>query len=73
MGYEALGIGFYTTSLGWIGGDHTTFETTDGGQTFTEISIDPTHDDNIRHFIKTSETTMYAIGTRVYKYTSPLP
>ena len=69
--YEGMGIGFFDAMTGWCGGSATTYETTDGGVTFTEMSIDPTYDDNIYRFIKTSETTMYAIGTRVYKYTSP--
>ena len=71
--YEGMSIGFFDTMTGWCGGSATTYETTDGGVTFTEMSIDPTYDDNIYRFIKTSETTMYAIGTRVYKYTSPQP
>ena len=67
-GYEALGIGFLTEDIGWIGGDFTTMQTMDGGQTFTEIQIDPTYDDNINRFVKT-DNFMYAVGTRVYKFT----
>ena len=66
--YEGLGIAFFDEQLGWCGGDNTTWETRDGGETFSEISIDPGYDDNINRFLRMSDSVIYAIGSRVYKY-----
>ena len=67
--YEGIGIGFFDTTTGWCGGSATTYETTDGVN-WTEFSIDPDYDDNIWRFVRTPAGTMYAAGTRVYKYTT---
>ncbi|MCH7534440.1 MAG: T9SS type A sorting domain-containing protein [Bacteroidetes bacterium] len=67
--YEGLAVGFFDTQVGWCAGSAETYETKDGGATFKAISIDPTYDDNINRFYRLNATTMYAVGTRVYKYT----
>ena len=66
--YEGLGIAFFDENTGWAGGDRTTFQTLDGGAKFSEISIDPDYDDNINRFLRISDSVLYAIGSRVYKY-----
>ncbi|MCH7534420.1 MAG: hypothetical protein IH948_01490 [Bacteroidetes bacterium] len=67
--YEGLGIGFFSEQVGWCAGDDVTYETTDGGVTFNPISIDPDYKDVINRFYRASDSVMYAIGSRVYKYT----
>ncbi|MCH7535682.1 MAG: hypothetical protein IH948_08075, partial [Bacteroidetes bacterium] len=67
--YEGLGIGFFNEKLGWVGGDDVSFVTTDGGATFNFIQIDPTYDDNINRFLRVNDSVLFAIGSRIYKYT----
>ena len=67
--YEGLGVGFFDTQLGWAGGGDKTYETTDGGASWSQISIDPGYGDVLNRVIRVSPTTLYAVGARVYKYT----
>ena len=63
-GYREQGIGFATNSLGWAGGSLTTYETTDGGDSWHLNNFGV----NINRFRMLSDTLGYAIGRRVYKY-----
>lgn len=68
--YYAEGIGFANDTLGWVGGEAGTQMTTDGGETWTSVIIDATHEDYINRFRFVNENCMYAVGSRVYKYTT---
>lgn len=65
--YEGLGIGFVSEDLGWAAGGAVTYETRDGGETFTEVNLDPEGGDTINRFFRVGDT-MYAAGAHVYKY-----
>lgn len=70
-GYEANGIGFIDEQTGWIGGDEpNTYQTTDGGNNWQLIQLDPIYDDNVNKFLRVSDSVIYAVGTRVYKYST---
>jgi photosystem II stability/assembly factor-like uncharacterized protein len=73
-GFHANGIGFLNDQVGWIGGypSHT-LQTWNGGETWEPIQIDLVYGDVINKFLKVSETEMYAVGNRVYKYSSDPP
>jgi len=72
-GYEANGIGFLDEQTGWIGGDEaSTYQTTDGGDSWQLVKLDPVYADNINKFIRVSDSLIYAVGTRVYKYSANL-
>jgi hypothetical protein len=67
--YFEQGIGFATETTGWIGGDANTWETTDGGDTWSPVDIgSPANDDNVNRFRFLSPTLGYAVGRKVYKY-----
>jgi photosystem II stability/assembly factor-like uncharacterized protein len=70
--YYAEGIGFANDTLGWVGGGADTRMTTDGGETWSSVVIDATHQDYINRFRFVNENCMYAVGSRVYKYTAPI-
>lgn len=67
--FHANGIGFLNEQVGWIGGypSHT-LQTSNGGQTWEPIQIDLVYGDVINKFLKVDESTMYAVGNRVYRY-----
>jgi len=68
-GYAANGIGFLDEQTGWIGGDEPdTYQTTDGGNSWQLIKLDPIYADNINKFVRVSDSVVYAVGTRVYEY-----
>jgi len=70
-GFEANGIGFMNEQLGWIGGHESyTLQTTDGGESWQSFQIDYIYGDGINKFLRVSENEMYAVGNRIYKYTS---
>ena len=70
-GFEANGIGFMNEQLGWIGGHESyTLQTTDGGESWQSFQIDNIYGDGINKFLRVSENEMYAVGNRIYKYTS---
>lgn len=70
-GYEANGIGFSNEQIGWIGGDvDNTYETLDGGDSWSSIQIDTVYGDYINKFLRVSEDVMFAVGNRVYKWTA---
>jgi len=70
-GFEANGIGFMNEQLGWIGGHESyTLQTTDGGASWTPFQIDTIYGDSINKFLHVGDNEMYAIGNRVYKYTT---
>jgi photosystem II stability/assembly factor-like uncharacterized protein len=70
-GFESNGIGFLNEQTGWIGGhEPTTYQTTDGGDTWQLIQIDTIYGDYINKFLKVSDSVIYAVGMRVYKYSS---
>lgn len=64
-GIEA--VGFISETKGWMGG-HTTgfFETIDGGATWTDLSIGG----NLNRIFVIDNTTAYAAGATIYKYTT---
>ncbi len=63
--YDAQGIGFVNTSLGWIGGwGGPTYETTDGGNSWHLAGFGQ----RINRFRFFGDTLAYAAGDRVYKY-----
>ena len=69
--FEANGIGFLNEQLGWIGGhEPNTYETTDGGNTWNLIQIDMIYGDKINKFLRVSDSVVYAVGNRVYKYSA---
>ena len=68
-GFHANGIGFLNDQVGWIGGyDPHTLQTWDGGKNWQSVQIDLVYGDRINRFLKVSETEVYAVGNRVYKY-----
>ena len=73
-GFHANGIGFLNDQVGWIGGypSHT-LQTWNGGQTWEPMQIDMVYGDVINKFLKVDATTMYAVGNRVYKYSTDPP
>src|SRR4030095_5083243 len=61
--YEEQGIGFATSSLGWIGGwTGPTYQTTDGGTTWALAGFGQ----NINRFRMFSNAIGYAVGEGVY-------
>lgn len=71
--YFEQGIGFVDESTGWIGGSTDTWETRDGGVTWTEIEIGtPALGDAVNRFRFLTPTLGYAVGTRVYRYSDDL-
>jgi photosystem II stability/assembly factor-like uncharacterized protein len=69
--YAALGVGFITDDIGWIGGETASkpvYRTTDGGETWTpDMSIGP----YINRFRFVGNRTGYAIGSTIYKFEIP--
>ena len=70
---ESLGILFLTDNLGWIGGirrsdnileEGETYQTTDGGNSWVPLTMGI----NINRFRKISDSLIYAVGKKVYKY-----
>ena len=67
--FHANGIGFLNDDVGWIGGYPAhTLQTSNGGLTWEPIQIDLIYGDVINKFLKVDESTMYAVGNRVYRY-----
>ena len=64
-GFREQGIGFVTETLGWVGGAPDTYETTDGGESWTQIQLFNARLNRIRML---SDTLGYAVGATVYKY-----
>jgi len=64
-GYHEQGIGFVTETLGWVGGDSQTYETTDGGESWTTMPLFNARLNRIRML---SDSIGYAVGATVYKY-----
>ena len=65
--YDAQGIGFATETKGWIGGwTGSTYETTDGGWSWHSAVVGSL----INSFHMLSDTLGYAVGRRVYKFSS---
>ena len=69
--YAALGLGFLTEDIGWIGGEATgkpAYRTTDGGATWTaDTSLGP----YINRFRFVNDRLGFAIGTTIYKLEIP--
>ncbi len=69
--YAALGVGFITEDIGWIGGEASgrpAYRTTDGGATWEPaMGLGP----YINRFRFVGDRTGYAIGTTVYKLEIP--
>ncbi|MFT3795518.1 YCF48-related protein [Flavobacterium sp.] len=62
-------VGFLTADHGWMGGHNSEFlETTDGGQTWTNIHVGS----NLNRIQIMSNNLAYASGTTVYKFTNDL-
>lgn len=65
--YAALGVGFVTEDIGWIGGEASkpVYKTTDGGMTWQpDKGLGP----YINRFRFVGERTGYAIGSTIYKW-----
>ncbi|MFQ5675311.1 MAG: FlgD immunoglobulin-like domain containing protein [bacterium] len=66
--YWEQGIGFATPDRGWIGGGEQTYETTDGGQQWQVAGFGR----NLNRFRMLNDSLGYAVGQRVYKYSSQI-
>ncbi|MFT4542236.1 MAG: photosystem II stability/assembly factor-like uncharacterized protein [Planctomycetota bacterium] len=72
--FEANGIGFVNDQLGWIGGAETyTYGTSDGGNSWQPFQIDTVYGDRINKFVFVSDDRIYAVGNRVYLYSTQQP
>ena len=58
------GVGFATEALGWASGRGTAYETQNGGETWSEVSLDG----RINRFRFLGDSLGYAMGSRIYKY-----
>ena len=67
-GYDEEGIGFLTSTVGWLGGwGGLTYKTTDGGDSWqVDSTVESWYYSNRFRFL--SDTLAYAVGRRVYKY-----
>ena len=65
---DVTGIGFINDSTGWVGCWYPgiDFMTTDGGDSWTEVDLDPL----FNRFRKVNETTAYICGESVWKLTT---
>ncbi len=64
--YYLEGIGFIDENKGWAGGDNNnSFETTDGGRTWKEISVCPF----MNRVFRVNDTLVFATGDKIWKYT----
>lgn len=64
---DLQGLGFITENIGWASGRGTTSLTTDGGETWVQISLDG----DINRFEFFGDTLGYAMGHQIYRYTPP--
>jgi photosystem II stability/assembly factor-like uncharacterized protein len=63
---EIQAVGFTSTTHGWMGGHNTGFyETTDGGQSWTNLNIGS----NLNKIFILNSSLAYASGSTIYKYT----
>jgi photosystem II stability/assembly factor-like uncharacterized protein len=62
-------IGFMDAQHGWTGGLNTLFETTDGGENWTPITVGSAYN----RFYRVNENTAFLSGDRIYKYTNGTP
>jgi len=69
--YYVQGIGFASTTKGWIGGNSSlpTYATTDGGDTWFQEPFGV----RVNRFRMFNDTLGYAVGQTVYKYSRQLP
>ncbi len=66
---DVQAVGFVTENHGWIGGHHTGFfETTDGGDTWTNLSVGS----NLNRILFINDNLAFACGTTIYKMTNSL-
>jgi len=67
--YREQGIGFVNENTGWMGGYTKFYATTNGGDTWAVLNVGPEFSsiNRIRFY---GDTLGYAVGTRIYKYTS---
>jgi photosystem II stability/assembly factor-like uncharacterized protein len=64
------GIGFVTEEVGWLGGhSNPTYSTSDGGATWQTFGVM----ENLNRIRVISEDLAYAVGRRVYRYSSSPP
>jgi photosystem II stability/assembly factor-like uncharacterized protein len=59
------GIGFASATTGWVGADFKTFETTDGGASWHEVTLGTP----LNRFRMLGPMLGYAIGRQVYRFT----
>lgn len=59
------GIGFATDDVGWVGGHSGTYQTTDGGQTWSPVELG----EALNRFRMLSPDLGYASGLRVHRFT----
>jgi len=63
------GIGFATENIGWVGADTATYETDDGGLSWTEVRLGATTaGEDVNRFRMIPGLVGYAMGKQVYKY-----
>lgn len=64
---DLQGLGFITEDLGWASGRGVSSVTTDGGETWEQIDLDG----SINRFEFFGDSLGYAMGQRIYEYTTP--
>lgn len=73
--YDEEGIGFINENTGWIGGwENVTYETTNGGNNWYVLNPGENSGsfENINRFRFLNDSTGYAVGSRVYKYSEEI-
>ncbi len=62
--FNIQGVGFIDQLHGWAGGDSFSYETIDGGQTWTPIQVCPA----MNRVLRLNDSTMLASGFKIWKY-----
>lgn len=57
-------VGFIDSLRGWTGGNNQLFETKDGGDSWTKVSVGSTYN----RFFKISENIAYLTGSKIYRF-----
>ena len=65
-GYYQQGIGFHNENTGWLGGSGTSYETTNGGNSWHAA----VWGQGLNKIIFLNDTIGYAAGRRIYKYSN---
>src|SRR6185436_16109485 len=62
--FNIEGVGFIDPLHGWTGGDSYSYETLNGGQTWTPIQVCP----SMNRVLRLNDSTMIASGLKIWKY-----